>query len=81
MRVYIASNSTPSEAELEEGRKHNETWATYPDDHPKRQDVPCCPARLPRWGLGNGEGVLGLRLREAGSVATGWGLDSQGRAT
>jgi hypothetical protein len=36
MRTVIAGQSEPTQAQVEEGRAHNETWTWYPDDIPLR---------------------------------------------
>lgn len=36
VRTVIANNFHPTEAMIEEGKLHNETWVYYPDDNPLR---------------------------------------------
>ena len=36
IRTVIAGQSEPTQAQVEEGRLHNETWTWYPDDMPLR---------------------------------------------
>lgn len=36
IRTFIATNVKPSPELIEEGKRHNETWAHYADDQPLR---------------------------------------------
>lgn len=39
IRTYIAGNTPPTPEVVAEGLLHNETWAYYPDDKPRRWDT------------------------------------------
>eukprot|EP00891_Asterochloris_glomerata_P009889 jgi/Astpho2/9889/fgenesh1_pg.00152_%23_12_t len=36
MRTFVAGNTPPSDTQVEEGKRFNETWSFYPDDVPLR---------------------------------------------